>query len=1138
MKKTLLIIIVNLLSLYGWSQREVISLTFNAKDSLTQSSLNLDSINVYNVTEDCDTTLFDAVSELTMDAIWVNLEEITIGASASFVVMQNTPNPFQGKTLVRIYLKNKGELNLEVYDNQGKRLSEYQNDFEKGWHLFSVATKTTQQLYLRVFDNSTLKTIKIMSIAPVSGDDRISYKGVTGQEDESLKSVTNETGFIFYLGNMLRYTAFVEGYHDNVLYDNPVSSETYTFVMLPITTIILPTVFTSPISEITRISAIGGGEVVSDGGATVTERGVCWSVNQNPDTDDEHTSDGSGTGSYTSNITGLVANTTYFVRSYATNNVGTSYGDQQIFTTLQNPVVPEVTTTVVTNITQTTAISGGNVISDGGATVTERGVCWSVNQNPTIGDNHTSDGGGTGSYTSNITGLEANTTYFVRSYATNNVGTSYGDQQIFTTLQNPVVPEVTTTVVTNITQTTATSGGNVITDGGATVTERGVCWSVNQNPTIGDNHTSDGSGTGSYTSNIIGLEANTTYFVRSYATNNVGTSYGDQQIFTTLQNPVIPEVTTTVVTNISQTTATSGGNVITDGGATVTERGVCWSTSENPTTADSHTSNGSGTGTYISNITGLVAETNYYVRAYATNSIGTSYGQNIAFVSQTTEASLTDFDGNIYSTIVIGNQEWLGENLKVTHYNNGAHIINAIDNNHWVGLNTGGYCWYNNDSATYGETYGATYNWYATVDERKLCPIGSHVPTDAEWTILETYLGGNSNNAGGKLKEEGLTHWYSPNTGATNESDFTGLPGGGRVSNGSYENLGYIAEWWSSTEINEFNGWSRVLSFGTASISRINYYKQVGLSVRCIIDAEDPVTLNIITIVASEIEQTTATSGGNITYDGGSSVTARGVCWSTSQNPTIDDSHTIDGEGSGIYSSSIVGLNAGTTYFVRAYAINSVGIYYGDNISFTTQIDDATLSDIDGNMYSTIVIGTQEWMGENLKVTHYNNGDEIPYITDYSQWWSLTTGAFCWYYNNEDIYRDTYGAMYNWLAVVDSRNLCPTGYHIPTDAEWMILGNFLGGNSNNAGGKLKETGLSHWNSPNTGATNETDFTGLPGGYRGTSSFYNLGVAGSWWSVNEFDNSNAWYSLLTKSSGNFDMHNVNKRIGISVRCLKD
>lgn len=208
---------------------------------------------------------------------------------------------------------------------------------------------------------------------------------------------------------------------------------------------------------------------------------------------------------------------------------------QAAIVTPTGPILATVDTTAVTGITTTTATSGGSVVTDGGATVTARGVCWNTTVNPTIADSHTTDGSGTGSFTSSLTGLTPGTTYFVAAYATNSVGTSYGFDATFTTTTTTTVtlPTVTTVAPTNVTGTTATSGGNVSSDGGGTVTARGVCWSVAPNPTVGDAHTTDGSGTGAFTSLITVLSPSTPYHVRAYATNSAGTAYGDDQVFTT-----------------------------------------------------------------------------------------------------------------------------------------------------------------------------------------------------------------------------------------------------------------------------------------------------------------------------------------------------------------------------------------------------------------------------------------------------------------------------------------------------------------------------------------------------------------------------------------------------------------------------
>ena len=193
-----------------------------------------------------------------------------------------------------------------------------------------------------------------------------------------------------------------------------------------------------------------------------------------------------------------------------------------------------------------------------------------------------------------------------------------------------------------------------------------------------------------------------------------------------------------------------------------------------------------------------------------------------------------DYDGNYYNTIMIGNQIWMAENLKTTKFNDGTDIPLVTDGTAWGNLTTPGYCWYNKNEATYGDTYGALYNWY-TIGTGNLCPAGWHVSTDAEWTALTTYPGGES-VAGGKLKETGTTHWNSPNTGATNETGFTALPGGSRSHDGTFYYIWYGGYWWSSTEGSAKSAWNRNLSYSDAGVFRDIDYKKCGFSVRCVRD--------------------------------------------------------------------------------------------------------------------------------------------------------------------------------------------------------------------------------------------------------------------------------------------------------------
>lgn len=312
------------------------------------------------------------------------------------------------------------------------------------------------------------------------------------------------------------------------------------------------------------------------------------------------------------------------------------YNFFQIFTSLKThgfgvrcikSDIPTVSTNSVSSITINSAISGGIISSDGLDPILYRGVCWNTSGNPTVNDYITIDGISLGGYASTITGLSPGTNYYVRAYATNGAGTAYGDIISFKTLAT--TPTVLTAPITAVTSISASVSGVIITDGGATITEKGFCWSTNENPTTTDNITT-AIGDSILTGNLTGLNAGTVYYVRAYATNEIGTTYGQQLSFTTLD---IPTITTVEISALTDSSAISGGNLISDGGDVITAKGVCWSTNENPTITDSISINGTGTDAFISNITGLSPATTYYVRAYATNSVGTSYGNEISFTT-------------------------------------------------------------------------------------------------------------------------------------------------------------------------------------------------------------------------------------------------------------------------------------------------------------------------------------------------------------------------------------------------------------------------------------------------------------------------------------------------------------------------
>jgi len=498
--------------------------------------------------------------------------------------------------------------------------------------------------------------------------------------------------------------------------------------------------------------------------------------------------------------------------------------------------IPVVTTTAVSGIPTTSAVSGGNVTDDGGADVTARGVCWGTSANPTVSGSKTTDGTGTGSFSSNLTGLTPGTKYYVRAYATNSVGTAYGDEVEFTA--TPIVgATVTTAAVTVFSYTTATAGGNVTATGGGNVTAKGVCYGTAANPSISGAHTTDGSGVGQFTSSLTGLASGTKYYVRAYATNDSGTEYGPQVEFTTLAVGE-PDLTTGAVSAVTEASATVGGNVTADNGGAITERGLCWSTDENPTVDDESMAAalGNGTGEFTATITSLDMGTPYYVRAYATNSAGTSYGEQVTF-----NTLLMDADGNSYEVIRIGSAVWMAENLATTTYKNDTPIPTVATGTDWANLAGPAYCWYDDNEAVNKPLYGALYNWFAA-SNANLCPDGWHVATDADFISLEMALGMTqaiAEGSGWRGTDQGTqmksTQGWSNDGNGTNSSGFTAMPGGYRYYDGGlFQHAGNIAYFWTSSVSTADRSMMRQLDYAHENVQRQNADNNAGKSVRCV----------------------------------------------------------------------------------------------------------------------------------------------------------------------------------------------------------------------------------------------------------------------------------------------------------------
>ena len=553
---------------------------------------------------------------------------------------------------------------------------------------------------------------------------------------------------------------------------------------------------------------------------------------------------------------------------------------------------------------------------------------------------------------------------------------------------------------------------------------------------------------------IIRLAYNNAQFSTSWYANNRRLAYSVRCL-----RDLSLSVSTLPVTNVNDTSASCGGMALVYGNDSIVDKGVCWS-SQNafPSLSDYFLSSASGTGSFTSNMVGLLPGTTYYVRAYATDNHGvTVYGPVLTFTT-TGQApfhcgvsTVSDYDGNVYQTIVMGTQCWTRQNIRTTRYANGTPIPLSSTNSeatpyrHLPG----------NDSALV-ETYGYLYNWPAVMHGetssaanpsgvKGLCPNGWHVPSYAEWQQLCTTLSNTPSylcNAGDTSQARAVastTGWNSssvpcsPGYDSTgnNISGFTIYPAGMFTSNSAF-NRGYESSFWSATEYQTGKPFISVLQHISVEFSP-NYcsnYISPGRSVRCVRDTAERSLPEVSTAVVTSMTMHTALCGGTVVFDGGDTVTERGICWGTAPMPAIAGPHAIVGAGLGAFDTLLINLQPGTAYYVRAYATNSVGTAYGNDVAFTTPL--CTAFD------TTLVVDACEsfvWQGE----TYTDTGDyrfvfptaegcdsivtlhlTIHYPTDTAIYVS-TTVSYIWHgvwYDTSGVYTLTLQDMYGCDSTV------------------------------------------------------------------------------------------------------------------------
>jgi uncharacterized protein (TIGR02145 family) len=825
---------------------------------------------------------------------------------------------FNYEGIIKIYYDH-GNLVIELKDQNHQNYI-YKNPIELDsdkWYYIYLSCQSNSQVWLKINDTSS-----DLGAAPNS----------------LLKSVSLLSSAMNYNISLTNTNSLFNGKMDDIRIYNRVLSESEIHALYKegVEPNPFPTLSIKPVGNISQHSAVNECLITSDGGSPVTSGGFCWDTLPDPDTTNHKIRCDVGTGDFSSTLTNLIPNTTYYVKAYAVNSQGIAFSYQRIFCTLPDKVYGKEWD-IEGNTYRTVRIGDQNwmaenlrtsTLNDGSPIYLIDDWCFAVyNMSPAF-------------------------CWF--NYDQETFKFSYGGLYNWLSVNsNKLCPTDWRIPTEEDWNELATSLGGVEVAGGK-MKESGIShWLF---PNTGATNESG------FTALPVSLaECGSAFFpAGSYAAwwssggsiwsptrdrsdlvewrdnSNRGYPVRCVQQFNTL-----PNLTTGYVTSVTDTSSICEGSQCADLDSTITSCGVCWSISPSPTINDNKTSDNIETFYFTSHITGLTPNTTYYIRAYVIDAHGVGYGNEHSFKTMT--GFTQDIEGNIYWTVTIGSQIWMAENLKTTQYKSGKPIGYITTDTSWTLSDEGAYCLYNNDNK-YQDGYGYLYNWY-TVSTGDLCPSGWHIPSNDEWYTISFNLNWDGwDFVGGKMKETGTAHWFPLNAGATNESGFTALSGGQRNANGTFQGINTNCEMWVSTPLGSYVC-SRSLFVNSADLNGGCGSTKEGYSVRCLKDVQKSTPV-VYTAEISNLTATTANAGVIISYDGGEKVALRGLCWDTSSNPDTTKHRYNDRTGTKSFSIKISDLTPETKYYAKAFAVNKLGISYGNEISFVTSKDTDYIVDL------------------------------------------------------------------------------------------------------------------------------------------------------------------------------------------------